>query len=70
MFSLLGDIYIFIKWSGISTILLVYDWPRRHLLECTSEWVHCQRRLVVYSGFLFLDLGTLDLSSSGCDKKQ
>ena len=20
-------------------LLLVSDWPRRHLLECTSEWI-------------------------------
>ena len=35
-------------------ILLVSDWPRQHLLECTLEWVDRKQRLAVYSGFLFL----------------
>ena len=40
-------------------ILLASDWLRRHLLECTLEWVHRKRHLAVCSGFLFL--ATLDL---------
>ena len=34
-------------------ILLVSDWPRRHLLECTSEWVDRKCLTTVYSGSLW-----------------
>ena len=42
--------------------LLVSDWPRRHLLERTSQWVDRKRRLAVYSGFLFLASGLFGVS--------
>ena len=48
------ELWIIIKWSGISpSFARLWYWPRRHLLECTSEWIDRKCSQAVYSGFCF-----------------